>query len=131
MLKEIEHSKQKGLVGITTAIQYFTEQGYTVLMPLVDANKYDLVLELDGKFSRVQVKTSSYEAKNTTSSCYNVILESRGGAGGKIRTALSQDDFDILFVLTDDKRRWVIPMEKITATTALTVGSKKFSEYEV
>lgn len=121
-------TKQKGLVGIGSAIQYFTEHGYAVLMPLVDANKYDFVIELDGKFSRIQVKTTSYQRNTNT---YEVILESRGGPGGKFHTPISQNDYDILFILTEDKRRWLIPMNKITSTTGLTVGTDKYSEFQI
>lgn len=122
-------TKQKGLLGITAAIQYFTEMQYTVLMPLVDANKYDFVIEDHGKFIRIQAKTSSYVGKLTKG--HKVILESRGGAGGKKTRAMQKTDYDVLFVLTDDKRRWVIPVEEITSTTGLTVGTKKYADWEI
>lgn len=37
--------KQVGRVGLSMAINYFTNKGYTILIPLNDTQWYDLVIE--------------------------------------------------------------------------------------
>ncbi len=47
---------QKGLLGELEFTIYFIEKGYTVLQPINPNSSYDLVIEKDGKFSRIQIK---------------------------------------------------------------------------
>lgn len=129
---EDQKTKQKGLVGVTRAIHEFTKQGYTVLMPLADANKYDFVIERNGLFQRVQVKTTSRRTAANTSVSYDVVLESRGGSTKtRLRRAFEQTDYDLLFVLTELNECWIIPTSSITSKSAVTVGTAKYAAYKI
>lgn len=47
------------IVGLTTEIRcqlYLIEQGFNVLIPMGNYQKYDIVVEKNGKFTRIQVK---------------------------------------------------------------------------
>lgn len=47
------------IIGLTTELRcqlYLIEQGFNVLIPMGNHQKYDMVIEKNGKFTRVQVK---------------------------------------------------------------------------
>ena len=65
----------QGNIGLGKAIEYFTSNQMTVSVPLNDTQKYDLAVEIDGKLSRVQVKTSR---NRTASGAYQILLRHCG-----------------------------------------------------
>ena len=66
----------QGNLGLGKAIEYFVSNGYTVSIPLNDTQKYDLVVEIDGKLNKISVKTSR-QTNNGVS--YSVQLRNTGG----------------------------------------------------
>ena len=50
---------QQGDLGEASAIEWFSRLGATILIPFGHSPDYDLVIELDGRLLRVQVKTST------------------------------------------------------------------------
>ena len=58
MKKHID-SKQKGNIVELECMLAFIKQGYNVLIPYGDCERYDFVLDVEGKFIRIQSKTSS------------------------------------------------------------------------
>jgi len=109
MLKQ-RNSKKQGDVGIGIAIGWFVANGYTVSIPLTDSQDYDLVVETDGVLKKVQVKTSTYQAY---SGVYSVELRTKGGnRTGTGRTkSFAQCTSDLLFILTGDGCKYLIPTE--------------------
>ena len=131
MFENTTSSKQQGNIGIARAIYEYTKRGYSVLLPLTDSNKYDLVLEKDGIFSRVQVKTTSLKEPSSKPGVYRAILEARGGGGNHPKVVKRQNgDYDILFILTVDDECWSIPEVAITAHASLAVGTEKYSQFK-
>ena len=53
------NSKQKGNITELECMLAFIKQGYNVLTPYGDCERYDFVVDVKGKFIRVQSKTSS------------------------------------------------------------------------
>lgn len=51
------HTKQKGDIGELVAAQEFLRQGWHVAFPYGENMKYDLIVEKEGIFKRVQVKS--------------------------------------------------------------------------
>ncbi len=52
------HTKQKGDVSETQVLAHLIKQGYTVLVPFGENQRYDLVIEDEfQEFERIQVKT--------------------------------------------------------------------------
>lgn len=49
-------TQQKGDLGVAMAIAKLTEKGYAILLPLTESAAYDLVVEKNGVFSKIQVK---------------------------------------------------------------------------
>lgn len=114
-------------MGFADAIAWFTRVGWTVSVPLVDNQAYDLVVDDGAQLQRVQVKTSTCR---TPSGGWAVELRTNGGNQSRLTTRpFDPTASDLLFVLTDDGR-WLIPTSEISATTSLTLGSK-WSQFAV
>lgn len=119
---------KQGDLGESRAIYELTKMGYTILVPLTDSDKYDLVINNGSGFLRVQVKTTKYKS----SGGYQVNLVTSGSTPrSNTRRLREDDDYDILFVLNEEDRCWFIPTEHITATQALIVGTEKYKTFEI
>ena len=113
-MKDFDNSKMQGNAGVGSAINYFTQEGYTVSIPLTDSQDYDLLIDDNGSIKKVQVKTSIHSRRAPG---FVVGLRTNGGnrsGSGKMKTP-DEMDYDILFVLTGDNRRFVIPDDEIDA----------------
>lgn len=120
-------TKDQGEIGIGDAIAWFTRAGWTTSIPLVDNQAYDLVVDDGRRLQRVQVKTSTCR---TSSGGWAVELRTNGGNRSRSTSSpFDPDTCDLLYVLTDDGR-WLIPTERIEATTSLTLG-EKWQEWRV
>ncbi len=91
-------------------------------IPLADNQPYDLIADVDGGLARVQVKTA------TSRSPYGRFVASIDTAGGNqsfhTRKPFDPALCDVLYVLTDDGRRYVIPSARIVSHRSITLGSK-------
>lgn len=59
-MKKIELNPS--IIGLTTELKcqlYLIENGYNILVPIGNYQKYDIVVEKNGKFIRIQVKHAS------------------------------------------------------------------------
>jgi PD-(D/E)XK endonuclease len=57
----VTNTKATGEVSEAVVLARFLEAGFPVLLPFGDNQRYDMVVEVDGRFLRVQVKTA-YQA---------------------------------------------------------------------
>ena len=123
-------AKMQGNVGVARAVYEYTKRGYTVLAPLSDSDKYDLVVDDGSSLLKVQVKTSRCVAR---SGGYSVNLKTSGG-NTKVNTIKRRglNDYDLLFVLTENGKCWNIPVLALgDAGSSIVVGASKYIEYEI
>lgn len=120
------NTRQKGAVGVAKAIAYFADQGYVVLIPVSESQRYDLVIEKDNVLQRVEVKSSRH--KQPKSPSYSVHLKTCGGR--QKTTYLSPDDCDLVFIHVEDGRQYLFPVEVLAGKDKLTLYSK-WDEYKV
>ena len=119
----------QGNLGLGKAIEYFTSHNMMIAIPLNDTQKYDLIAEIDGKLSRISVKTSRYSHTNGLS--YEVRLCNTGGSSGVgKRRNFDNTSCDFVFILTGNDKIYLIPSLDISAINSITVGTK-YTEYEV
>ena len=120
----------QGDLGEASAIEWLTRQGAYVFKPLFHCPDYDLVAEIDGRLVRIEVKTCT---RPTPAGNWQVMICTRGGNQSWSGTTKRFDRMrcEFLFVLVGDGRRWFIPTDQIEAETAIVVGGRKFSEYEI
>lgn len=122
------NTKEKGRAGLSAAIAYFGMNGYTVAVPLNDTQDYDIVVEKDDVFYKVQCKSTGKRAPNGH---YIVKLESWGGANGGTRYCrVKNSSIHLLFVLTEDKDMYVIPKSDIVTDAQLTLNDE-YKKYQV
>ena len=86
--------------------------------------------DVDGRLSRVQVKTSTVVIKNGR---YAVTLATRGGnqSWNGLVKRFSAERCDHLFVLVADGRQWLIPAGAVEGGAAIVVGGPKYARYEI
>ncbi len=114
-----------GSLGLARAIYEYQRLGYTVSLPLVDAQEYDLIIEKDGLLYTVQCKATSQKARRRDNSCYSrYYLGLRSiKTNTKVTTTKKKGRFDMLFVLCDNNDCYSIPHGELPETGA-TLGVK-------
>jgi len=123
------NTKKQGDAGVGSAVAYFTQCGYTVSIPLTDSQDYDLIVDIDGKLNRVQVKTSRCSEK---SGIYKVNLRVLGGnrsGTGKVKH-FDSGLVEYVYILVANGDRYFIPTSAIESKSCIHVG-QKYLEYKV
>ena len=118
----------QGNLGLGKAIEYFTSQGIPVSIPLNDTQKYDIIVDFNGKLQRISIKTSRYKKSENS---YEVMLKNTGGSSGNNKIRLfNNQDCDYIFIYTANEELYLIPSKEIQATNSICVGNK-YNEYKV
>ncbi len=104
----INSPKRKGELSEAKILAKLLERGYTVLQPHGDNQRYDLVVELDGLFKRIQCKTARLDDGFTLSAtlCSSYSHRGRGHRGydGEIELfAIYSPDTDKVYILGVDE----------------------------
>jgi len=120
-------TKKQGGIGEIKGMYEYSRLGYSVLTPISDNNPYDFVIEKNGIFQKVQVKTSTMlEGKNP-----KFAIDKRGGGSKSLyNKRVISGEYDLLFLMYKDGRCWSIPFSVIEGKAAVTVG-KKYKDYAV
>ncbi|MGH2961160.1 MAG: group I intron-associated PD-(D/E)XK endonuclease [Solirubrobacterales bacterium] len=58
--------RQQGDLGEASAIEWFSRLGAMILLPFGHSPDFDLVVELEGRLLRIQVKTSTCKSPGLT-----------------------------------------------------------------
>lgn len=120
-------NKEKGNSGMGLAIAYFTTNGYIVSIPLNDTQDYDLIVDKNNILKRVQVKSTGCKTKYGN---YQVALKSCGGTKGKTYKTIIETEVELIFIVTESKRMYLIPKKIIKNKATLNLCSK-YSQYQV
>lgn len=131
MFKNCKNTKQQGNIGLGTAIQYFTQNLYSVSLPLNDSQDYDLIVEdRDGTLKKVQVKTSTQKSKYET---YTINLRVLGGNSKQnyVHKKANEVIYDWLFILCDNGDRYLIPKENIKNVKSTVTVGKLYQEFKL
>ena len=115
-----EYKSHQGNLGLGRAIAYYTSNCIPVLLPLNDTQKYDLVVDKEGRLLRVSVKTT--QGLNKSGENYVVQLKNSGGSSGKsVIRNFDNTLCDILFIVTRDNTIYEIPTYEVNVKSALTL----------
>lgn len=120
-------NKEKGNTSLGIAIAYYASNGYTVSIPLNDTQDYDLIVDKDNILKKVQVKSTACKTKYGN---YQVALKSCGGTKGKTYKTVIETNIDELFILTEDLKIYIFPIEKVQNKSTLNI-CKKYERYKV
>ncbi len=123
----------KGGVGLARAIYEYQKLGYTVCVPLIDAQDYDLVIEKDGTFYSVQCRHTTVKAK----------LKNKGVSEDRFEVNLrtiktntrqtiikKRGKYDLLFVLCGNNDCYSIPANELPMS-GTTVGGPRYMKYKL
>ena len=121
-------SKDKGKIALGRAIQYFTSKGYSVLLPLNDAQDYDLAFDDGESIKTVQVK---YTSQTSTSGNYwfkLIVCGHLDKNGNNYEKIPAYNKINYYFVSTASKEDYFIPTVDICSkkTCTLTAEMKKY-----
>ena len=121
--------KEKGDLAVAQAINYFMTNGYEVCLPIGDKRPYDLVAELGGLLSRVQIKYAGFYHSDSK---YKAALRTMGGNQSYYSARkYSNTDFDLLFVYVANGRKFLIPWNELKIRNSLAIEASKYARYEV
>jgi hypothetical protein len=126
--------RQQGDLGEASAIEWFSRLGATIFIPFGHSPDVDLVVDLEGRLLRIQVKTSTQFTETPDGHPRRVVsLKTCGGnqSWTGIAKELEPARIDFLFVLTGDGRRWLIPSDCLESRGSIRLGGTKYSEHEI
>ena len=108
-------SKQRGEWVELQFMARATQQGLIVSKPWGDSSRYDFVVEHEGRFSRVQVK-STLQQDCQRKEFYRWPLASSQRERSKAKYTAQQVDFFALYAIPDDVW-YIVPMADIRHST--------------
>lgn len=118
LYEKIMNSKQKGNITELETMLAFLKLGYNVLTPYGDCERYDFVVDVNGKFIRVQAKTSNTEDNGAS---FKFSCRSCNRKDGKIvHHTYSNEEIDY-FVTTFNGKCYLIPVEECGADKRLRI----------
>ncbi len=121
--------KEKGDLAVAQAISYFMMNGYEICLPIGDKRPYDIVVEIDGVLSRVQIKYAGWYSGDKK---YKAALRTMGGNQSYYTAKkYSEHDFDLLFVYVENGRKFVIPWANLSNRNSVSIETSKYAQYEV
>lgn len=85
------------------------EKGYIVSKPIVDNARYDLLLDYNGKFYRIQIKTSRWMSKDHEGIIFNCKSQHSISGGNKIMK-YTPDEIDF-FMTEFENKFYLVPCE--------------------
>ena len=110
------------------ALDWFLGRGHIVSIPTTPAS-YDLVVETDSGFKKIQVKTTTRRERSgswrasITKSPYNAAL-SVGAAGKRKPVPYDEGDVDYFFIVTGDQSIYILPFRIVRGLKAVVLGLK-------
>ena len=111
------------------AISYFIGKNWSVFIPVSDCDKYDLVIDQDKNFKKIQCK---YTNDKAPSGGFIIDLRTFGGYREKTyHSKYVEGDFDYLFVYCSNGDKYLVPEIKIRSKSQLVIGGKSWNEYKL
>jgi hypothetical protein len=129
-VEQVWSPRRQGDIGEASAIQWFLALGAPVFVPIAHTpSDYDMLVDLDDRVLRVQVKTSTCRERDR----FAVAICTRGGnqSWNGIIKRFSASRCDYLFAHVGDGRRWFIPAKAVEGGNQITLGGSKYSEFEI
>lgn len=106
------NSKQLGNITEVQVMLGFMQLGYNVLIPYGDCERYDFVADVNGKFLKIQVKSSKM-ADDGTKFSFNT-ASTHYSDGKCVHHSYSKEDIDY-FATVNDNQVYLIPVEECSS----------------
>jgi len=112
------NSKQKGNITELETMLAFVKLGYNVLTPYGDCERYDYVVDIKGKFVRVQSKTAHSDNNGASFSFSGRSCHRKDGK--IVHHQYNNDEIDY-FVTAFNRKVYLIPVEECGANKILRI----------
>ena len=104
-----KNTKEKGILTEYKAKLWFLERGYSVSEPIGDNDRYDFIVDFNGKLVRFQSKTSNL---TRTANCLNfATARLHSTKTANYRTKYTKDEIDYFATYWENKC-YLIPVEE-------------------
>lgn len=102
--------KRKGILTEESLKLWFLQKGYSVSVPIGDDDRYDFIVDFDGKLVKMQSKTGNL---TRTVDCLNFATASiKYNASGTHRTQYTINDIDYFCTMhPETKQVYIIPVD--------------------
>lgn len=117
-------SKDKGNIALGRAIQFFTSKGYSVLLPLNDAQDYDLAFDDGESIKTVQVKYTSQKATSGNYVFKLIICGHLDRNGNNYEKIPEYEKINYYFITTSDNEDYFIPTNVICNKKSCTLTAE-------
>ena len=114
----------KGDISKSFVVAKLLKEGYTVLEPTSENSRYDLVIDLNGKFVRAQVKTIYYknDKKVYEMVCYSVTRRNKK----HIRAQYTEKEIDVIIGYNQDNDEvYTFPIKDINGRNQIIFRDKR------
>ena len=99
------------------------EKGYIISKPILDNARYDMVVDYNGKFYRIQIKTSRWMSEEHEGFVFNCKSQHSVAGGNKIMK-YSPDEIDF-FMTEFENEYYLIPCDKARSEMKLRLKPTK------
>lgn len=103
----MNENKSRGLVTELQCQTYLTQLGYTVLTPLSEDCRYDMVVDIEGYLIRVQIKTAK---EKTTGISFSIRSVRMNHTNGNITQIYNKEQIDYFGTYYENKM-YLVPVE--------------------
>lgn len=93
------NTKKQGNWGLGQAIAYFTRIGASVSIPLTDSQEYDLIVDIENKLVRIQVKSSTNLAPSGNGYGFELRSRVKDSKRAQLRRHVIDSECDFLFAV--------------------------------
>lgn len=103
--------KRKGILTEETLKLWFLQQGYSVSVPIGDDDRYDFIVDFDGKLIKMQSKTGNL---TRTEGCLNFATASiKYNSTGSHRTKYSEKEIDYFCTIHPETSQvYIVPVSQ-------------------
>lgn len=118
-------SKEKGNISLGRAIHYFTQKGYTVLLPLNDAQDYDLAVDNGERLFTIQIKYTTQKASSGFYVAKLYVCGHTDANGKSYKKIPNYNKIDYYWFSNDINENWLIPTKDIEHLGTVTLNNTK------
>lgn len=120
-------TQQKGITTEMYVAAYLLSLGYNVSQPMCQDSKYDLIVDVNNKLLRLQVKTARITDKNASSITFNCRSTTKNSRTNKSR-AYGLDEIDY-FATYWNNQVYLVPVGECSSSKSLHLEKPKQSNW--
>lgn len=118
-------SKDKGNIALGRCIQYFTSLGFTILLPLNDAQDYDLAIDNGNTIDRIQVKYTTQKQPSGYYTCKLYTCGHKDANGKSYEKPTNYEKIDYFWFSNELNEDWLIPIQELANNRTITLNEDR------